>query len=213
MTLLMDNLPSWKAYPKRSKSIICATEKNNSSSYGRVYYIYPTDECDIGIVPANDVWDGFIKALHDTSVNNFNSILEKNHISDKSFSEMKRDLILYFENELTTRFKAYKKNNINEWSQKKFDDIVASIYKDIRRYNFCNMLNEYIKNSLSSVDKGGNPLSIMDYLNDKLSPDRNGFKLNNDTKMYGGKEIWIGNGYMVAIATRFKDELEKDGLL
>jgi hypothetical protein len=60
MTLLMDNLPSWKNYPKRSRGIICSTS-TNVSGYGTVYKVFPYDNAKIGICPSFDVWESFHK--------------------------------------------------------------------------------------------------------------------------------------------------------
>jgi len=56
-TLLIDNLPSWSKYPKRSKSIICTTEYRLSQDYGHSYTVLPFKDAKIGICPAGDLWD------------------------------------------------------------------------------------------------------------------------------------------------------------
>jgi len=59
MTLLMDNLPSWKKYPKRSKSIICSTSRSKAQGYGHNYHVIPYDNTNIGICSRSDVWFSF----------------------------------------------------------------------------------------------------------------------------------------------------------
>jgi len=56
-TLLMDNLPNWSKYPKRSKSIICTTNYGQSQNYGHSYTVLPFKDAKIGICPARDLWD------------------------------------------------------------------------------------------------------------------------------------------------------------
>ncbi len=65
-TLLFDNHPSWKDYPKRSKSMICTTEYSTADGYGNVFIVIPSDKAKIGVCPANDLWNSF-----DHFLNNF----------------------------------------------------------------------------------------------------------------------------------------------
>jgi hypothetical protein len=60
-TLLFDNLSSWKKFPKRSRSIICSTDRGIADSYGsgQVYRVYPFDGSNIGVCPDNDIWNSF----------------------------------------------------------------------------------------------------------------------------------------------------------
>lgn len=58
-TLLMDNLPQWKNYPKRSKSIICSSDKKTSYDYGTLYRVFPFDTAKIGVCPSEDIWVSF----------------------------------------------------------------------------------------------------------------------------------------------------------
>src|SRR5271168_3608736 len=58
-TLLMDNLPAWKEYPKRSRSLVCSTSSDRAASYGNVYLVLPFNGARIGICPEYDIWDSF----------------------------------------------------------------------------------------------------------------------------------------------------------
>lgn len=58
-TVLIDNLPDWKDYPKRSKSIICTTDSYKARRYGNVYKVYPVDGSKIGVCPSDDIWPSF----------------------------------------------------------------------------------------------------------------------------------------------------------
>jgi hypothetical protein len=55
-TLLIDNSPAWKEYPKRSKSIICATDHDVANHFGFVYLVLPYDGSKIGVCPHEDIW-------------------------------------------------------------------------------------------------------------------------------------------------------------
>lgn len=59
-TTLMDNLPAYEGWPKRSKSFIAATSEGNAASYSdsprRPTIIIPFDGVPIGVVPFSDIW-------------------------------------------------------------------------------------------------------------------------------------------------------------
>jgi len=71
-TLLFDNLPSWKSYPKRSQSIVCATDKNIARNYGYVYRVFPKIRSKIGVCSDSDIWSSF-KAFN--TMSDFNNML------------------------------------------------------------------------------------------------------------------------------------------
>jgi hypothetical protein len=56
-TLIIDNSPAWKEYPKRSKSIICTTDYDVAADYGNPYLVLPYDGSKIGVCPTSDIWD------------------------------------------------------------------------------------------------------------------------------------------------------------
>jgi hypothetical protein len=58
-TLLIDNDPAWSAFPKRSKSIICATSADVAAEYGTVYVVYPRNNAKIAVCPSSDIWNAF----------------------------------------------------------------------------------------------------------------------------------------------------------
>ena len=71
-TLLMDNLPSWKQYPKRSQSIVCSTDQGKASDYSGefndkfVFSVYPKDGSNIAITPDDDIFTSFPKLFKET---------------------------------------------------------------------------------------------------------------------------------------------------
>lgn len=60
-TLIMDNSPYFKKYPKRSQSIICASNRSLADIYGDVYQVYPFDGSKIVECASDDIWDSFEK--------------------------------------------------------------------------------------------------------------------------------------------------------
>lgn len=59
-TLLFDNLPSWKDFPKRSKSLICSLMKAKFPT-GIEYKVYPYKGSVWGVCPNYDIWWSFPK--------------------------------------------------------------------------------------------------------------------------------------------------------
>lgn len=103
-TLILDNSPQWKGYPKRSESFICTLNSISSD-----YYVIPEDDSLWGIVPDVDIYFGFRK-LGIYSIN----ILIKGLIQvakycgvellDDNYINMKNSFNL-FQTELYSKFK------------------------------------------------------------------------------------------------------------
>ena len=73
-TLLIDNLPSWKGWPKRSKGIVCSTDRDYAYDYGDIYYVIPFDNALVGVAPKEDIFVSF-KFLKGEVVRQFNTWL------------------------------------------------------------------------------------------------------------------------------------------
>jgi len=67
-TILMDELPSWSSFPKRSLSWICSTSRFTASDYGNLFRVLPVGNPDIVIADKEDLWFSFIKGLSLISV-------------------------------------------------------------------------------------------------------------------------------------------------
>jgi hypothetical protein len=214
MTLLIDNLPSWKQYPKRSQSLVCSTKEKSAASYGNLYYVYPSDQCKMGIVPTLDIWSAFYKPFgHTSDVSDFNDLLRKFDISDKSWSKLKGDLIHFYELGSIQQYRHMRDNQgrppgsekkiINDWA-----DYVS------KNYGFINfLLNDFVIKHLTKYWKSGGGLNIIDYLNKELDPKKNGFELNNLQMRHDANEVWIGNAPIILVSAKQKDKLEQEGLL
>jgi hypothetical protein len=120
--LLMDNLPSWSDFPKRSKSIIGMTGHTYGYSYGtHRYFIIPFDGAEFGVSPDEDLWathcfisdDGGEIGIdqHITFDDTFASMMKSRNISDKSYFDMINDL-----EKLSTEYKN-KDNDINPFEE------------------------------------------------------------------------------------------------
>jgi len=60
-TLIMDNAPEWKDYPKRSKSFICSLLYSNMN--GNAFVVIPNDNSIWGVCNEVDIYDSFINGM------------------------------------------------------------------------------------------------------------------------------------------------------
>lgn len=60
-TLIMDNSPEWKDYPKRSNSFICSM--NTSNYNGTSYIVIPRNGSKWGVCDSTDIYDAFFKGF------------------------------------------------------------------------------------------------------------------------------------------------------
>jgi hypothetical protein len=100
-TLLMDNLPSWSKFPKRSKSIIGSVGVNENTCFGQhTYIVIPFDGAEFAMTPGSDLWDCHVDLNNDFSDykeeyrfdNVFSEVFKSAKISDNSYKEMIVDL-------------------------------------------------------------------------------------------------------------------------
>jgi len=146
ITLLMDNLPSWKDYPERSRSIICSTEYDTSDAYGNVYRVIPYNNANIGICPQYDIWDSFmyIKPLNRFN-HMFNMLLNEYNLNadDDDWNTFKRSLI-ELDKEYDSDYVMNKSDN--KYTYQRDEAILNMIFneKDIIK-NFDNILNPKVK--------------------------------------------------------------------
>ena len=164
MTLLMDNLPSYKKYPKRSRGMICSTDKSTAgdfAGFGNINHIIPYDTTKIAVASSFDIWESFPAMINNTyQVSDFNDYLDNlfndfNIQKPKTWSDLKSALI-----QLNTEYDKFKDTS--------FD------YGD-----------KILKVPLFDTSR-----DIMKYLNTWLSPTKNGMKMGiNNLKP--DREIWI----------------------
>ena len=85
-TLIMDNTQKWSSYPKRSKSIVCATSRSNSSGYGdHVYIVLPKDGYKFGVCPDSDMWGSFDNTIN-ANMDYFNTLFDR-YIDEMDISD------------------------------------------------------------------------------------------------------------------------------
>lgn len=146
-TLLIDNLPSWKGWPKRSRGIVCSTKERYASNYGHTFYAIPYDNAKIGICSSYDIWESFKNPdfqKYFGDLNNFNYVINK---------------LLFYMLIKTPKLK-------NPANYKQLKELLIEISKlsidDYPREKYYNFFNQK---------------DIMKHLNNVLDPKKNGFQM------------------------------------
>ena len=127
--LLMDNLPSWVEFPKRSQSIIGITMEDPRQLFGcERFLIIPFDGAKFGMAPSSDLWGCEVKLAsskykHFGFDNKLSVMFRVNNISDTSYPEMISDLQKLYESEIPQRKSEPFIKGIE--SSKVWDDLIA----------------------------------------------------------------------------------------
>lgn len=183
-TLLMDNLPSWEGFCKRSESIIFISKPLLTSSFGTYYYfVIPYDNANFSMAPGMDLWasgaDIFINEDSDDDdffSYKFDSVFSESmmdySISDKSYDDMIFDL-----NKLFNDYKQSRKVIRHKFFTILFDRMLLDNYTDIS-----DALNDYFSPKKFHA-MGRKEFKNMDY-ND-MKNDLGGLTINNSAR-----EIW-----------------------
>src|SRR5574343_264616 len=134
-TLLMDNLPCWKDYPKRSKSLICTTSIGTATGYGRVFVVLPANEAKIAVCPTYEIWRSFIPKIR--RMDDFNDLFMRLGIDDTSWNGFVSDVKYQID-------KALKKNDYNVLTLLEITGFFEDDVIKIREMGLINFLNEYL---------------------------------------------------------------------
>ena len=179
--LMSDILSSWKQYPKRTRSFICSTSAKEASLYvepnqtsSKHYFcVFPENDTLIGLCPKNDIWNSFESGLHFSSMNAFN------HIMIQFFS----NVLGISSDDITPIF--LKDNDV-------ILDFFDKVEKQYRQNPDINLLPYAIRNYHNELISGK---SIVDILNEKMSPENNGFSLINIQQLpkYKNRECWFSS--------------------
>jgi len=93
-TLLIDNLPSWSNYPKRSRSVVCSTNIDNAegrSDGSGAYIVLPFDGSKIAVCSEEDIWISFpnldMNSWHKGDINQLNTFFHESGISENGFPD------------------------------------------------------------------------------------------------------------------------------
>ena len=190
-TLLIDNLPAWKAYPKRSKSVIASSDYGRATDYaynGGIYCVFPENGAKIGVCPMGDIWDSFQGSM--------------NVISMDGFAQSLRNLIMLAHNTKDTYVEEFK-----EWNSFLENlDYVDKVRFDI---NDDYMLPGTIQDlGLENYFKKGSKIRLIDHLAKLLDPTKNRFELKkagDDLPKF--KEVWTDGDCVFIKYRHFMDNL------
>jgi len=162
-TLLMDNLPSWSKFPKRSQSIIGVTTFDRSSLFGREkFFVIPFDGAKFGVCPAKDLWGVRCTSFDDdftiTFDNNLSDMFVNLGITDNSYDEMMTGLQKSFDDWLRKSSEIDLKYLQHHYSRRTliiFDKIKDLGYSDVRLAidNFFNPKN-FVANDKKNTMEG-----------------------------------------------------------
>jgi hypothetical protein len=180
-TGLIDKLPSWREYPKRSRSIICSSSEGNASAFGHLLRVFPKNGSKIGVCPQSDFWDSFKLMMDRTKIytmdefnDTFTGIFEDAY---KPLGDMGRELTE----------ETYKQfiDLTNQWATK--DNIIQKIRtsEHVDNHTRAALVDDINKYFGGDWEK---------YFDDLMNPTANKFELHTietyNVKESRDKEVW-----------------------
>jgi hypothetical protein len=180
-TLFIDNLPSWRQYPKRSQSIICTTAHYKAVDYtfnNMPYAVFPYDGAKLAVAPDNDIFESF-KIFYDNTYNlifstgdDFNKFLNTFLFNTTNVSDASSDW-----NKLKKTMKSL---------DKKWDTDTQKYFKLIGNDITGKSIKKFFKDNYK-----GDLLKMFDTL---LSPKYNDFRLTKKiSQIPDNREVWTDN--------------------
>jgi len=198
-TLLMDNLPSWKGFPKRTQSIIGSTNFGFDPSFGDHYYcIIPYDGANFAVAPDCDLWNSSCKISNNEYKfdDYFSESFSQARISDDTYDDMMNDIQKLYDDYLggkehqvsgyiTRILKQMKEDNVKDvrlafneyFAPDKFRGLGTKIvgFNGFTLMNYSEISNIQEKDSNGNLIKYGNEFwtdseCLIVYLGDSSSP-------------------------------------------
>lgn len=198
-TLLMDNLPSWKGFPKRTQSIIGSTNFGFDPSFGDHYYcIIPYDGANFAVAPDCDLWNSSCKISNNEYKfdDYFSESFSQASISDDTYDDMMNDIQKLYDDYLggkehqvsgyiTRILKQMKEDNVKDvrlafneyFAPDKFRGLGTKIvgFNGFTLMNYSEISNIQEKDSNGNLIKYGNEFwtdseCLIVYLGDSSSP-------------------------------------------
>ena len=181
-TELMDHLPSWSKYPKRSQSIICSTSYDYARAFGyETYSIFPYDGAKIGVCSSNDLWNSFNKITDYSGYYDMNGFNRNLRIVMKDFLGVKK---------LPSDFTQMKKIFVEFDKTMKDDEIREQLFEEQPLYK------DFYKGDMRK------------FLDTIMSPDANGFNLMKiGEQLPPNREVWTDSKSVMVIADMFIESL------
>jgi len=192
-TALMDILPSWQGWPRRSRSVICSDSSEYASGYlgerekntystsklGALYIVLPKNGSKIGVCPDQDIWDSFVNIQERWNADNM-------HMFNQSFDDILQrayDLVIG---------DRYNKE-IGELNGEGMDFFLNHIEGIISKNTLKKLMNDYDYGRNAEIGdmleyKFGKNISWIEYFDDLMNPDKNNFKLQ-PIESYNPREV------------------------
>jgi hypothetical protein len=129
-TLLMDNLPSWNGFPKRTQSVIGSANLGFDPSFGDHYYcIIPYDGANFALAPDCDLWNSFCEISNNEYKFDdfFSESFLQAEISDSSYDNMMNDI-----QELYNQYLSEKELKISRYVIRILNTMKEDNVKDVR---------------------------------------------------------------------------------
>lgn len=190
--LLLSNLPDWKKFPRRDKSLICATYASESyvSRFGDVNIVIPFNGAKFGVCPAYDLWDSF------------------NEVK-KTYSQFGKELNMHIFNESIRTLIAKAGFDLPERNTD-YSILLRGLdlaTKFLQRPTAKGKLNSEFINTFRDIMEG--KTTLYNFLERVLNPNINGFKIST----YGGlkeiknkkQEVWTDSDALLIGFSRYDD--------
>lgn len=210
-TVLMDNLPAYAKFPKRSASLICSTDPDSAASYSARYYaVIPCNGSKIGVAPYEDIWHTRVYIPTCSSVR-FN-------VMNTNWTHLFKDLGLPVKGATYDNFKEIAKRFEATVDQEDSKDPRIVADRDVmddfmRTFKFLNRSIDDVERLQSLVQS-----DFMYFLNQIYNPAENGcivttsagFDLDEDDE----REIWTDGPCLLVsmnngVFTQFKELYDK----
>lgn len=183
-TLIFDNHPEMKDFPKRSRSFIASTDLDKALSYGgqdydNLYVLIPFNGVKMGIVHSEDIWDLRIDLFGENwDLKRANTVFRNLGLTDNSFNEF-----IKYEKQIN------KPGGTSELLKKNFAATILGSKDDI---------DYYTENFLKHIF-------------DAYSPKRIGLTVATTATMPHNlnSEVWIGGKCLVIKYNHWKNVVEK----
>lgn len=185
-TLLIDNSPKWKRYPKRSQSIIATTGT-------AAFFVFAENKSKYGVCPSHDFWDSF-KQSGIYSMDDFNDTLEDlASAAGATQASYDDDISL-----IKSTFKIIDKAKMEGQDKLKKEYVKRSQYTD----------TGFMTDYFNDID-----LKLYTHCEKLLDPNKNGFRIKfAGSQIPGNLEVWT-NGKAILVryneVTEFLNEVGK----
>lgn len=189
--LMSEILPSWLAYPRRDRAVICTNDFDYAKGFSKKYpfIVFPQNNTKIGVCSAYDIWYSFpkLQQVYHSSLNGIClHLIDYMAIILDTTESYVENLFLYSDNELLLErirevniksrqlYKRYKNGEISNPFENKHE-MLQFLFDRIQTTNLITLLDETLMN-----------------------PEDNDFQLTTiDTIPSGDKELWFEGQHLM----------------